>query len=255
MGSMGSRRPTRLDGNVVISSGPGIPDVQVGQLGGPGSIYIDTDTGRRYSEGASCSWDFDHYQNLESLSGFMDDAITRTSVDHSHTYAGQVRVNWTGMSHTGFTAEEYVYFDYIGAEYSVSPWPTTTWPSNMVNPQFNPDVFDPTIPRIKENPIMGQTHVWRINGQFAGKAQNNTGHIDLEFYNPDSGFVTVMNIPMPQGRTEGPFSGTMNTVADDQSIGEGLGYRCRLRCTFSDNNLNVTLNNLLRVSLAVENKP
>lgn len=251
MAAVGARRVVRLANGVVLSADSGPPDAQ-GNLGGCGSIYVDTVTGRRYSLGGDVCWDYDHYQNLHSLSGFMDDAITNNAVDHARSYSGQVKAYVTNMSVTGLVAEVAKNFDPAEPDFTLVEWPCTTWPINVVTPALE-DVLDCVTPRIKENPILGQMHTWRFNGEYSGKARNNAGAMDFELYNPDSGFYTQMEIVLPQGRTSGLFGGAMVTIADTHSIGAGKGYRLRVRSSFSDANLVVQVNDILRISHAVEN--
>lgn len=166
--------------------------------------------------------------------------------------AGQVKANYTGLTLTNFGVQVNQTFNIAGATVTLSLVPTTTWPLGGGS-TYNPDFFDTANTRLRENPVMGQAHTWRIDGTFANKANGNNGALIIEIYNPDSGFTNTGVITLASGITSGSWTVNLMSIADGASIPAGKGYRVRCRTSFADANLLININNITRISHAVEN--
>lgn len=166
---------------------------------------------------------------------------------------GQIRVNYTGLAVTGFEVDVAKDFPLETATPSVHAWPTTVWESNNVTHAYDPDFFDHTTHRLRENAEVGQSTLWRVNGTYAGKNLNNNGALDIQLYNPDSGFSTSQVITLPSGRTSGPFTTFMLTIADNASLAAGRGYKLRVITSFLDAGMVVNISNIVRSSRSIEN--
>lgn len=172
---------------------------------------------------------------------------------HGLNRTGQIRIDYTGLSITGFAGETPAYFPLNTATASVHAWPTTVWESNNVTRQYDPDFYNSISDRLRENPILGQSTLWRVNGTFSSKNLNNNGALDIQLYNPDSGFYTGQSITLPSSRTTGPFTVFMLTIADNDSLAVGKGYRLRAIASFADATMTVNITNLVRSSRGIEN--
>lgn len=168
-------------------------------------------------------------------------------------FTGQVRVNYTGLSLTNFTAATNKEFDIASATANLSPPPTTIWPYGN-GTSYNPDFYDPAINRLREHNKPGQQHEWRLIGTFANKVAANNGALIIEMFNPDSGFIVNESVTMPSTTTAGNWSVDLITIADGASLDPGRGYRLRARTSFSDANFQCVISNILRVSRATENE-
>ena len=171
--------------------------------------------------------------------------------------AGQVRVNYTGLTLTNFASETAKTFNINGATPSLSASPTTTFPFSTPNSYLG--IFDaargttPVVGRLIENPINGQSHVWRIQGTYTGKGAGNNGALDIVFRNPISGFSVTRSITLPLGRTSGSFDELIITIADSASIPTPNGYILEARTSFADANIVVGITSITRISNAVDN--
>lgn len=170
--------------------------------------------------------------------------------------AGQVKVNYTGLSLLDFTAEVSKTFDIASASPTVVASPVTAYPYSTPNSYLG--VFDPargTVPvsgRLIENTINGQAHIWRIQGSFSDKSPGNNGSLDLILRNPVSGFTVVKEITLPSNRTSGLFDELVITIADGNSIPSPNGYILESRTSFTDSNLTVEITSITRLSNAKE---
>lgn len=167
--------------------------------------------------------------------------------------SGQVRINYTNLSITGFEVDVPKYFPFGTATASVHDWPTTVWPSNDLDHDYDPGVWDNTHSRLRENVEIGQSTLWRVNGAYSSKTLNNNGALDIQMYNPDSGFSTSSVITLPSGRTAGGFTVFILTIADNASLATGRGYQLRAVTSFLDATMTVNIINLVRSSRSIEN--
>lgn len=178
--------------------------------------------------------------------------------DHAHpgfglNRSGQVRVNYTGLTLTGFEVETPREFPFGTATATIHPFPTTVWPSNNLEHIYDPGLYDSTHVRLRENCEPGQSTLWRVNGHYTSKNLNNNGALDIQMYNPDSGFYTSSVITLPSGRTAGDFTVFIMTIADTASLAAGRGYKLRAVTSFHDATLSVNIVNLVRSSRSIEN--
>ena len=171
--------------------------------------------------------------------------------------AGQVKVNYTGLSVSNFTANTYKVFDIISATTVLSAPPTTTYPHSTPNSYAG--VFDGTrgnTPngRLIENPIGGQVHAWRIQGSYSGKSTGGSGVelLYLRVRNPVSGFQIIKAITLPNGLATGNIYEEIITIADDASIPSPNGYILEAATSMTDSGLIVQIDNITRISFAVE---
>lgn len=183
------------------------------------------------------------------------DYVQKQYVDSKKNEAGQVKVNYTGLTLTGFTGNTLRTFDINAATQTISASPTTKYPNSTPNNYAG--FFDssrgagPT-GRLIENPINGQTHFWRVQGSYSGKANGNTGVIELILRNPVSGFQYYMTINLPDGRTSGNFNLLAITIADPASIPAPNGYVLDAITSFTDTNLQISIQSITRISNAIE---
>lgn len=171
--------------------------------------------------------------------------------------AGQVKVNYTGLTVNNFTANVYKVFDIISATTTVADSPTTTYPYSTPNSYVG--VFDGTRGtspngRLIENPVGGQVHAWRIQGSYSGKSTGGSGVelIHLRIRNPVSGFQIVKAITLPNGIASDNIYEEIITIADDASISAPNGYILEVASSKTDAGLTVQIDNITRISYAVE---
>lgn len=171
--------------------------------------------------------------------------------------AGQVKINYTGLTTTAFTANTTKTLNISAATPSIETSPTTTYPNSTPNNYTG--VFDisrgstPT-GRLIENPIEGQLHLWRVQLSYSNKAIGNNGSLDIVLTNPISGFQYVMPFTLPTGRTAGILNLNAITIADQLSIPSPQGYILQAQTSFTDANLTVEITSITRISQAIETK-
>ena len=175
----------------------------------------------------------------------------------TYNEAGQVKVNYTGLTLNNFAANTYKTFNIISATTSLSGSPTTTYPHSTPNNYAG--VFDGTRGnspngRLIENPIGGQVHAWRIQGSYSGKSTGGSGVelLYLRIRNPVSGFQITKAIVMPNGLAAAVVYEEIITIADTASIPSPNGYILEVASSVTDAGLTVQLDNITRISYAVE---
>lgn len=169
---------------------------------------------------------------------------------------GQVKINYIGLSTTGFIAEVIKVLDINSATPIVVSSPTTTYPFSTPNNYggfFDSSRGSSPTGRLIENPINGQVHTWRFQISYVNKAAGNNGSLDLILTNPVSGFQYVMPFTLPSGRTSGTLNNVAITIADGASIPIPNGYILQCRTSFSDANLTIDSISITRISQAKEN--
>ena len=112
----------------------------------------------------------------------------------------------------------------------LSSSPTTTWPETILNPTDD-DIYDNANERFIENPVLGQSHLWRIQFEYL-KAQGPNTEFFFEIRNNLSGFILADYFLVQR---EGiPYFDlvTTLTIADSASVpapnGTGEGYELRV---------------------------
>lgn len=186
-----------------------------------------------------------NYVNLPKADGTL---VLQSEVKNE---AGQVKVNYTGLTTTGFTAEVVKTLDINAATPVIVGSPTTIYPTSTTNSYEG--IFDATrgvspTGRLIENPVNGQVHTWRLQISYANKASGNNGALDILFTNPVSGFQYVISFTLPTGRTSGVLNDIAITIADGASIPSPDGYVIQARTSFSDATLEVGINSITRIS-------
>lgn len=138
-----------------------------------------------------------------------------------------------------------------------APAPTTSWPENEQNPWTSETIYTTstlippgsTTPMGKvwrENPVLGQVHVWRLN-VLIGTGPNSSGSLMAVMRNQMSGFEVVDISQIPSGSATGNvLTFYFYTIADDASLDPGRGYKILLA---SDTDCTVTFMDLTRISL------
>lgn len=177
--------------------------------------------------------------------------------DARRNESGQVKVNYTGLTVSDFTADVYKVFDIISATTAVADSPTTTYPHSTPNSYAG--VFDGSRGnspngRLIENPIGGQVHAWRIQGSYSGKSTGGNGVelLYLRIKNPVSGFQIIKAITLPNGLATGNIYEEIITIADDASIPSPNGYILEAATSMTDSGLTVQMDSITRISYAVE---
>lgn len=181
----------------------------------------------------------------------------QSKFDNTHNEAGQVKVNYTGLSVSNFTANTYKTFDIISATTSVVGSPTTTYPHSTPNSYagfFDGARGNTPNGRLIENPINGQVHSWRIQGTFSGKSTSHGGveilHIRLR--NPVSGFIILKSVVLSDELATGDFSEELISIADGASIPSPDGYVLEAAFSKTDSGLTVQIDTITRISYAKE---
>lgn len=190
--------------------------------------------------------------------------LTHNELDGNFTFlqskdinnSGQIKVKYTGVTLVNFTAETTKIFDINAGTPTLSAAPTTTFPAASLTSTYS-DLFDSTqgitpTGRLKENPIMGQVNLWRIQGSYSNKAGGNAGELILRLKNPVSLFQFDMPIVMPSGKSSGLFSVSCLTIADSASIPVGSGYILEAETSFTDANYTCEILSITRVSNAID---
>ncbi|WP_434779262.1 hypothetical protein [Neisseria sp. Ec49-e6-T10] len=191
-------------------------------------------------------------QNILALTNTDEAQNTRLTTLESKSYknrAGQVKVNYTGLSLTNFTATTNQTFNIGSATHTISASPTTIWPYGSSS-DYATDFY--VANRLRENNKLGQVHRWRIIGSYANKAAANNGSLIIEIINPDSGFTSNVSITLPSNTTAESFTAEILTIADNASLAVGAGYQLRARTSFADNDFTVSIASITRVSEATE---
>lgn len=138
-----------------------------------------------------------------------------------------------------------------------APAPTTSWPettvpfpgvtANIYTGVASPGATD-TTQRWRENPIMGQVHIWRVIATVTA-GSNSAGSLLATFRNPDSGFEVNSISILPAGSSGDPKIVTFYfyTIADQASIPEAnKGYQLFMT---ADQTATVRVDSVTRVSL------
>ena len=200
---------------------------------------------------------FGRITNIATLN--VDEILSTISSIKASNQSGQVKVNYLNLKVTGTTANTISYPSFRLSTYTTSPKPVTKWPTKSVEEGIN--IYETGMyvmglnenaDRLRENPIEGQVHRWRIIGSFTNKSSTNGGAMVFSLVNPDSTFSVTDAITLPTGVTTGLFSAELTTIADSASLATGKGYKLGITASFTDNNMAITINSITRVSEAID---
>lgn len=170
------------------------------------------------------------------------------SPSNTHNNAGQIKVNYSGVSTGGFVSGSPKAFSLITALASIAPSPITKYPYGSATNYTA--MYNSSSSTLIENPVLGQVHKWRIIGTYSNKASGANGQLQFRLQNNSSGFIVTSESTLPSGLTSGNFTYEMTTIADSSSIANG--YQLTALTSFSDSNLTVTIGSITRESLATE---
>ena len=181
----------------------------------------------------------------------------QAQLDAMSNQAGQVKVTYTGLTVSNFTANTFKTFDIASATQTIAPSPTTTYPKSTPNNYAGFfDAYRGSSPngRLIENPVSGQVHGWRIQGTFSGKSTSGTSAevLSIRIRNPISGFTYTKVITLPNSLASGTFADELLTIADDNSIPSPNGYILEVALSETDAGLSVSISALTRISYAKE---
>lgn len=178
--------------------------------------------------------------------------------DARRNEAGQVKITYSDLTLTNFTANTYKTFNIVSATQTVVASPTTTYPRSTPNSYSG--VFDSTRGsspngRLIENPIAGQLHGWRIQGSYSGKSVSGTAAevLSLRIRNPVSGFVYVKAITLSNNLSSSTFADDLLTIADNDSIPSPNGYILEAATSMTDAGITIKIDAITRISYAFEN--
>lgn len=164
---------------------------------------------------------------------------------------GKVKINGSGGVQPSLVlvANTPQVLDYGAAALDLSPSPITEFPQNILLPTDS-DVWNDTDNTLIENPILGQTHNWRVIFDYSGKNLNDVASIDIRLVNPISGFATDDVIVTAEGRTaDTDLQAYLTTIADSNSLpaplGTGKGYELYFE---SNKALTITVKSVTRIS-------
>lgn len=231
---------------------------------GASTVILSTDsaTGSIYfrPQGDSASTN----QVIIASTGIITTSNNGTSANWYAAYtrkneAGQVKVNYTGLTLSNFTANVFKTFNINAATPTVVASPTTTYPNSTPNNYSG--FFDsargttPVVGRLIENPIQGQAHKFRIQGTYSGKstAGSITQILYLRLRNTVSGFTVVKTIPVPSDIASAQFDEEITVIADNVSIPSPNGYVLEVGYSTTDAGLSVSLTSITRFSEAKDN--
>lgn len=194
-----------------------------------------------------------------SQDGITDEPVAGSAVGSSpRNEAGQVKITYSNLTLTNFTANTYKTFNIVSATQTVVASPTTTYPRSTPNSYSG--VFDSTRGsspngRLIENPVDGQIHGWRIQGSWSGKSTGGSGVeiLHIRIRNPVSGFSLVKSIIMSNSLATGDFFDELLTVADTASIPSPNGYILEVATSMTDAGITVKIDAITRISYAFEN--
>lgn len=178
-----------------------------------------------------------------------------SGITTSKNEAGQVKINYTGLSVNNFNANVIKILDINSASASIVVSPTTTYPNSTPNNYSGIFATDRGISptgRLIENPINGQVHSWRFQISYSNKGSTNNGSLDIILTNPISGFQYIMPFTLPSGRTTGTINNIAITIADNVSIPSPNGYILQAVTSFTDSNLTLNVDSITRISDAKE---
>lgn len=181
----------------------------------------------------------------------------QAQLDALSNEAGQVKVAYSNLSTSNFTANTYKLLDIVAATPSIVASPTTTYPKSTPNSYtgfFDANRGTSPTGRLIENPINGQVHAWRIQGSFSGKSiAGSTNYVlNIRLRNPVSGFSYLKSIVLPNNAASGNISDELITIADQQSIPSPNGYVLEVSSSQTDTGLTVQIDTITRISYAKE---
>ena len=167
--------------------------------------------------------------------------------------SGQVKINYTGLTLTGFTENVIRTFDINAATPTLVSSPTTMFPAST--PKVYSGVFDNTrgtspTGRLIENPIKGQVHVWRVQINYSSKPTNLALGLDIILTNPVSGFSYVIPFTLPESKASGQVNNIAFSIADNESIPSPRGYILQASVSKTDANFSISIASLTRISQA-----
>lgn len=200
---------------------------------------------------------FGRVTNIATLN--VDEILSTISSIKTSNQSGQVKVNYLNLKIAGTTANTISYPNFRLSTYTISPKPVTKWPTKSVEEGIN--IYETGMyvmglnenaDRLRENPVEGQVHRWRIIGSFANKSTANGGAMVFSLVNPDSTFSVTDTITLPADVITGLFSVEFTTIADSTSLAVGKGYKLGVTTSFTDNNMIITINSITRVSEAID---
>lgn len=193
-------------------------------------------------------------ERRENISLVIDEIANDIKLEASKfNNAGKIKLNWTPAARPSVvgvssgTPSDLV----LNSNYTVSS--STSYPrlANVVLGGEN--LIHPSTFYVREL-LDKQSIILRIKIGYTGKAQNQTGSIILNISNPNpaSTFSENLSIPALSGRTAYEQTLSILIIADSISLDPLYGYRFSVETSFSDNNLNIYINNLTVEYLATE---
>jgi hypothetical protein len=137
----------------------------------------------------------------------------------------------------------------VDGELALSDSPTTSWPPNIASPEQT-DIYDFDNDTFVENPVLGQTHIWRISLSYIKKNNLRVG-IGVRLTNRISGFQQGQVQALPIDGEAGSISFIVVTIADQSSLppplGTGIGYEFEIGADAEI--LQLTVDSVTRISL------
>jgi len=206
--------------------------------------------------------DFEDSEPTEGSDHLITSGAVKSALDNYHlksNQSGQVKVRFTGLDTTGFTANVDVLASIRSATGTVSPSPTTQWSKQAIDDNtttyatgFFKQGTQESGDRLRENNVPGQVHRWRIAGNYTEKVLANQGRLRCFLTNPDTGFRVSASMVLPSGITGDDFTFEFTSIADSDSLGIGRGYKLGFATTFTDDSLVLTVNSIVRISEAID---
>jgi len=196
------------------------------------------------------------HSNLDPATGWPDELETVRLLQKAAQEAGQIKVDWSGVTLTNFTASVKQYFDInagVPALTALNVFPASSM-GEGVEAIFDPAraVDNPVglVGKLIENASNKQAHVWRIIFTYSGKSVNANVGVGVSLENPTSGFIVKDADTLPTGVTSGTFTALLITIADENSIPSPGGYILGCEVTDSDASLSISVDSITRISNA-----
>ena len=169
--------------------------------------------------------------------------------------SGQIKINWTETTKPSITgvvdgvSQPLI----LNNNYSISAEPTTTFPYLSNRSIGGQNCINPNTLLLREI-LEGQVITFRIELGYTGKAANQQGVIILNISNPNplSSFSENLEISALRGRTGFTEPVEISVIADSLSTNPLYGYELSVVTEFTDNNMDIFIENIVLVYNSVE---
>ena len=190
------------------------------------------------------------------LESVVDNEVTNVDLKEALDEAGQIKVEYTGLSITNVVAATTYTFDIDAATTATIVTAPTKYPNSAPSESYA-SLFDDTrstdnptgiVGKLIENPLDKTANRWRIILSYGGKSINVAMGVNIGIVNPTSGFASRALVTMPEGSASGEFAVVIETIADSASIPSPNGYVLQFIPTHSDNDFSLEVESITRIT-------